>query len=39
MLGSRTELEGKSAVTLPLQFRDGLVSLGPFRLAEIPPLY
>lgn len=38
-LGPRTELEGKSAVTLPLRFTDGVVTLGPFKVAEIPPLY
>jgi hypothetical protein len=38
-LGTRTELEGKSAVTIPLRFSDGVVLLGPFRLTEIPPLY
>ena len=38
-LGSRTELEGKSAVTVPLRFSDGAVLLGPFRLTNIPPLY
>lgn len=38
-LGPRTELEGKSAVTLPLRISDGVAMLGPFRIAEIPPLY
>lgn len=38
-LGQRTELEGKSAITLPLRFTDGVVTLGPFKVAEIPPLY
>jgi hypothetical protein len=38
-LGKRTQLEGQSAVTLPLRFSDGAVLLGPFRLTEIPPLY
>lgn len=37
--GKRTELEGQTAVTLPLRFSDGAVLLGPFRLTEIPPLY
>ncbi len=37
--GPRTELNGKQAVTLPLRFVDGVVSLGPFQLAKIPPLY
>lgn len=38
-LGARTELEGQSAVTVPLRFSDGAVLLGPFRLTDIPPLY
>jgi hypothetical protein len=38
-LGARTELDGQSAVTVPLRFSDGAVLLGPFRLTEIPPLY
>lgn len=38
-LGPRAELEGKSAVTVPLRFTDGVVTLGPFKVAEVPPLY
>jgi hypothetical protein len=38
-LGPSTELEGKSAITLPLRFTDGVVTLGPFKVAEVPPLY
>lgn len=38
-LGPRSELEGKSAVTLPLKFTDGAVTLGPFKVTQIPPLY
>lgn len=38
-LGPRTELEGKSAVAVPLRIMDGAVMLGPFKLTEIPPLY
>ena len=38
-LGTRTELDGKSAVTVPLRFADGAVLLGPVRLTQIPPLY
>lgn len=38
-LGPRSELEGKSAVTLPLKISDGVVTLGPFKIAEIPPLF
>ncbi len=37
--GPHTELEGRSAVTLPLRFADGAVLLGPFRLKQLPPLY
>jgi hypothetical protein len=38
-LGRPTELEGKPAYTLPLRFNDGVVTLGPFRLGETPPLF
>ena len=39
MMGEPTELEGKRAVTLPLRFDDGMVSLGPIKLGAVPPLY
>lgn len=37
--GQPTELEGQRAVTLTLRFDDGVASLGPFKLGQIPPLY
>ncbi len=39
LLGQQTELEGKRAVSLPLRFNDGAVSLGPLPLGQVPPLY
>jgi hypothetical protein len=39
-LGGRdTELEGQRAVALTLRIDDGVVSLGPLKVAEIPPLF
>lgn len=38
-LGPATELEGKRAVKVPLRFVDGAVLLGPFKVAQLPPLY
>ena len=38
-LGDRTELEGRRAVTMPLRFADGAVTLGPIALGRTPPLY
>lgn len=37
--GQPTELEGKSALSLPLRFVDGDVFLGPLRVGSVPPLY
>ena len=39
MLGEQTTLEGKRAVTLPLRFTDGAISLGPIPLGKAPPLF
>jgi len=39
LMGQPTELEGKRAVTLPLRFDDGLVSLGPLKLGVTPSLF
>ena len=39
LMGKQTELEGQRAVTLPLRFNDGAVSLGPLPVGQIPPLY
>jgi hypothetical protein len=38
-VGQNTTLEGKPAVTVPLRFDDGDVSLGPFRIGRAPPLF
>jgi hypothetical protein len=38
-LGEPTELEGRRAVTMPLRFADGAVSLGPLALGRTAPLY
>jgi len=38
-LGQATELEGQRAYTLPLRFNDGVVSLGPLKIGETPPLF
>jgi hypothetical protein len=39
MMGQPAELEGQRAVTLPLRFDDGLVSLGPMKIGALPPLF
>jgi hypothetical protein len=39
MLGQPTQLEGRQAVTLPLRFADGVVFLGPLKVADVAPLY
>ena len=38
-LGEPAELEGRRAVTMPLRFADGAVSLGPLALGRTAPLY
>ncbi len=38
-LGPRSELEGKQALSVPLRFSDGAVSLGPLPVERIPPLF
>jgi hypothetical protein len=38
-LGTEAELEGKKARAFPLRFVDGVVFLGPLRVAQIPPLF
>jgi hypothetical protein len=37
-LGQQTELEGRKAVSLPLRFEDGFMSLGPIPLGRVPDL-
>ncbi|MBV9348722.1 MAG: DUF2125 domain-containing protein [Pseudolabrys sp.] len=39
LLGGNAVVEGKPAITLPLRFDDGVVRLGPLRVAEVPPLF
>lgn len=39
LLGQPTTLEGRPARALTLKFVDGAVILGPFRLAQTPPLF
>jgi hypothetical protein len=39
LLGERTVLEGKAAVTMQLRLTDGAAYLGPIPLGQIPPLY
>lgn len=38
-LGKEAVLEGRKARTFPLRFSDGAVVLGPFKVAQIPPLF
>ncbi len=38
-IGEKTELEGKPAITLPLRFADGAISLGPLNIGRVPPLF
>lgn len=39
LLGERTLLDGKSAITMQLRFADGAAYLGPIPLGQTPPLY
>lgn len=38
-LGKETTLDGKKARSFPLRFVDGAVMVGPFKVAQIPPLF
>jgi hypothetical protein len=38
-LGKDAVLEGKAARSFPLRFTDGAVFFGPFKVAQIPPLF
>ena len=38
-LGKEAELEGKKARAFPLRFVDGVVFLGPIKVAQTPPLF
>jgi hypothetical protein len=39
VIGKRTTLEGKPALTLPLRFTDGRIMLGPIPVGRAPPLF
>jgi hypothetical protein len=39
MLGEQTTLEGRQAVTLPLRFNDGAMTLGPIPIGNAPALF
>ena len=39
LLGEQTTLEGRRAVTLPLRFSDGAISLGPIPIGNAPALF
>ena len=38
-LGKEAVLEGKKARAFPLRFADGVVSIGPLKVAQVPPLF
>jgi hypothetical protein len=38
-LGRPAEIDGKRAISVPLRFNDGAVSLGPIGLGKMEPLY
>lgn len=39
LLGQASTLEGKPARAFPLKFTEGVVSIGPLRFAQTPPLF
>lgn len=39
MLGQASTLEGKPARAFPLKFTEGVVSIGPLKFAQTPPLF
>lgn len=39
MLGQASTLEGKPARAFPLKFTEGVISIGPLRIAQAPPLF
>lgn len=39
MLGQETTLEGKPARAFPLKFTEGMISIGPLKIAQTPPLF
>ena len=38
-IGQPAEIEGRRAITLPLRFNDGVVTLGPIPLGQTAPLF
>jgi Uncharacterized protein conserved in bacteria (DUF2125) len=38
-LGKEAVLEGRKARAFPLRFSDGVVMVGPLKVARIPPLF
>jgi len=38
-LGSPAQLDGRRAVTVPMRFKDGTMSLGPIPLGKVEPLF
>lgn len=38
-IGEPAEIEGRRAITLPLRFNDGVVTLGPIPLGQAAPLF
>ena len=39
MLGQASTLEGKPARAFPLKFTEGVISIGPLKFAQTPPLF
>lgn len=39
LLGQASTLEGKPARAFPLKFTEGLISIGPLKIAQTPPLF
>jgi hypothetical protein len=39
MLGQASTLEGKPARAFPLRFTEGVISIGPLKFAQTPPLF
>ena len=38
-IGQPAEIDGRRAHTLPLRFKDGVMTLGPIPLGQVPPLF
>lgn len=39
LLGQASTLEGKAARAFPLKFAEGVISIGPLKVAQTPPLF